>query len=75
MTLKKRREVDRVKKIEYKLEILKIRCPKCANPADVDDNWDFVKCQKCGLSVSYAEFVRLQSENPEYSDILSDYKE
>lgn len=75
MTFKDRSGLDRVKKNEYELEIMKIRCAKCANPAEVDDDWDFVKCQKCGLSVSYPEFVRLQSKNPEYSDIMSDYKE
>ena len=67
-------QLDKNKKIQNKPKVLKIRCPKCENPAEVDPNWDFVKCEKCGLSVSYAEFVRLQSENPDYSDIMSDYK-
>ncbi|MFQ6010777.1 MAG: hypothetical protein ACE5KG_01225 [Nitrososphaerales archaeon] len=65
---------DKVKKVGIELSVLKLRCPKCGNPAEVDENWDFVKCPKCGLSVSYAEFVEIQSANPEYSDILSDYK-
>ncbi|MDA7939484.1 MAG: zinc-ribbon domain-containing protein [Nitrosopumilus sp.] len=53
---------------------MKIRCPKCGAGAELTPGFAEVRCDSCGTSMSYGEYVRLVAhEDPAYSDILGDY--
>ncbi len=54
---------------------MKIICPDCKEKAFLSDNFDLVKCDKCGYESTYGEYVKyVAHKDPRYSDILSDYK-
>ena len=54
---------------------MKIKCPDCQNAADLADDFSFVRCKKCGLDMTYGEYVRYVAyRDSRYSDILNDYK-
>lgn len=36
---------------------MKIKCPRCGEPANLDDKFEYVECPSCSLKVSYAEYV------------------
>lgn len=53
---------------------LRIRCPKCKKPAELAAGFASVKCDECGLDMTYGEYVRHVAHNDKtYSDILGDY--
>jgi len=53
---------------------VKIKCPKCKKVAELSPDFSLVKCEKCGLEISYGEYVKLIAHNDlAYSDILGDY--
>ena len=53
---------------------MKIKCPKCKEDAELDPDFSYVECKKCGLDMSYGEYVRFVAHNEaQYSDILGDY--
>jgi len=53
---------------------MKIKCPKCQKNAELGDDFSYVKCEHCGLDLSYGEYIKLIAHNDAtYSDILSDY--
>ncbi len=52
-----------------------VKCPKCGEIAELEDNFSRVKCNKCMLDVTYGEYVRMIAySDPRYSDVLNDYK-
>lgn len=54
---------------------MKIKCPDCPGPAELSDNFSYVKCPKCSLDMTYGEYVRyIAYKDSKYKDILSDYK-
>jgi len=54
--------------------IMKIKCPKCSENAELSPDFSLIKCQKCDLEMSYGEYVRFVAHNEKtYSDILGDY--
>jgi ribosomal protein L37AE/L43A len=53
---------------------VKIKCPKCKKVAELSPDFSLVRCEKCGLEISYGEYVKLIAHNDlTYSDILGDY--
>ena len=53
---------------------MKIKCPKCKEDAELAPDFSYVECKKCGLDMSYGEYVKFIAHNqPRYSDILGDY--
>ena len=53
---------------------MKIKCPKCKKVAELSPDFSLVRCEKCGLEISYGEYVKLIAHNDlTYSDILGDY--
>ena len=53
---------------------MKIKCPKCKKIAELSPDFSLVTCEKCGLEISYGEYVKLIAHNDlTYSDILGDY--
>jgi len=53
---------------------VKIKCPKCKKVAELSPDFSLVRCEKCGLEISYGEYVKLIAHNDlAYSDILGDY--
>ena len=53
---------------------MKIKCPKCKEDAELAPDFSYVECKKCGLDMSYGEYVRFVAHNEvQYSDILGDY--
>lgn len=53
---------------------MKIKCPKCKKIAELSPDFSLVRCEKCGLEISYGEYVKLIAHNDlTYSDILGDY--
>ena len=53
---------------------MKIKCPKCQENAELAPDFSYVQCEKCGLDMSYGEYVRFVAHNEAvYSDILGDY--
>ena len=53
---------------------MKIKCPKCKEDAELAPDFSYVECKKCGLDMSYGEYVRFVAHNEaQYSDILADY--
>ncbi len=53
---------------------MKIKCPKCKKVAELSPDFSLVRCEKCGLEISYGEYVKLIAHNDlAYSDILGDY--
>ena len=53
---------------------MKIKCPKCKEDAELSPDFSYVECKKCGLDMSYGEYVRFVAHNEaQYSDILGDY--
>ncbi len=53
---------------------MKIKCPKCKKVAELSPDFSLVTCEKCGLEISYGEYVKLIAHNDlTYSDILGDY--
>jgi len=53
---------------------VKIKCPKCKKVAELSPDFSLVTCEKCGLEISYGEYVKLIAHNDlTYSDILGDY--
>jgi len=53
---------------------VKIKCPKCKKVAELSPDFSLVRCEKCGLEISYGEYVKLIAHNYlTYSDILGDY--
>jgi predicted amidophosphoribosyltransferase len=54
---------------------MKIVCPDCKAPAELSDDFAFVKCPNCSLDMTYGEYVRYVAyKDKRYRDILSDYK-
>ena len=50
---------------------MKIKCPKCKEDAELAPDFSYVECKKCGLDMSYGEYVRFVAHNEaKYSDIL-----
>jgi ribosomal protein L37AE/L43A len=53
---------------------VKIKCPKCKKNAELSMDFTFVKCENCGLDMSYGEYIQFIAQNDiTYSDILGDY--
>lgn len=53
---------------------MKIKCPKCKEDAELSPDFSFVECKKCGLDMSYGEYVKFVAHSEaQYSDILGDY--
>ena len=53
---------------------MKIKCPKCKEDAELSPDFSFVECKKCGLDMSYGEYVKYVAHSEaQYSDILGDY--
>ncbi len=53
---------------------VKIICPKCKKNAELAMDFSLVKCENCGLDMSYGEYVKFIAHNETtYSDILGDY--
>ena len=53
---------------------MKIKCPKCKEDAELAPDFSFVECKKCGLDMSYGEYVKFVAHSEaQYSDILGDY--
>jgi len=53
---------------------VKIKCPKCKEDAELAPDFSYVECKKCGLDMSYGEYVRYVAHSEaQYSDILGDY--
>ncbi len=53
---------------------MKIKCPKCKEDAELAPDFSYVECKKCGLDMSYGEYVRYVAHSEaQYSDILGDY--
>ena len=53
---------------------MKIKCPKCKEDAELAPDFSYVECKKCGLDMSYGEYVRYVAHSEaRYSDILGDY--
>ena len=53
---------------------MKIKCPKCKENAELAPDFSYVECKKCGLDMSYGEYVRYVAHSEaQYSDILGDY--
>lgn len=53
---------------------VKIKCPKCKGPAELESDFSLVRCQRCNLEMSYGEYVKYVAHNDvTYSDILGDY--
>ena len=53
---------------------MKIKCPKCKEDAELAPDFSYVECKKCGLDMSYGEYVRFVAHNEaKYSDFLGDY--
>ena len=53
---------------------MKIKCPKCKEDAELAPDFSYVECKKCGLDMSYGEYVKFVAHNEvQYSDILGDY--
>lgn len=54
---------------------MKIKCPECSKPAELADDFSFVKCEKCLIDMTYGEYVKyIAYKDSRYRDILSDYK-
>ena len=54
---------------------MKIRCPDCKNPAELSDNFAYVKCSYCSFDMTYGEYVKYVAyKDARYHNILSDYK-
>ena len=43
---------------------MKIKCPKCKEDAELAPDFSFVECKKCGLDMSYGEYVRYVAHRP-----------
>lgn len=55
---------------------MKILCPDCKEKAILNDDYSFVKCDKCGFEMTYGRYVRhIAQKDSRYSNILSDYRE
>ena len=53
---------------------MKIVYPDCKKPAELADDFSFVKCSLCSLDMTYGEYVKYVAyKDARYSDILSDY--
>ena len=53
---------------------MKIKCPKCKEDAELAPDFSYVECKKCGLDMSYGEYVKYVAHSEaQYSDILGDY--
>lgn len=53
---------------------MKIKCPKCDGSAELTSDFAQVRCDQCGLDMSYGQYVKFVAHNkPVYSDILGDY--
>jgi len=53
---------------------MRVKCPKCGQAAELDDQYDFVTCSYCGLRITYREYVdRLILQKEDYRDILHNY--
>ncbi len=53
---------------------MRIKCPKCHEPAELAGDFSAVRCTSCDLDMSYGEYVKYIAHNePTYSDILGDY--
>jgi len=54
---------------------MKIKCPDCSKPAELADDFSFVKCEYCLIDMTYGEYVKyIAYKDSRYRDILSDYK-
>jgi ribosomal protein L37AE/L43A len=42
---------------------VKIKCPKCKKVAELSPDFSLVRCEKCGLEISYGEYVKLIAHN------------
>ena len=53
---------------------MKIRCYKCKKKADLSADYTRIKCESCGLDMTYGDYVcEISHADPTYSDILADY--
>lgn len=53
---------------------MKIKCPKCNGQAELESDFSLVRCEICGLELTYGEYVKYVAHNDvTYSDILGDY--
>lgn len=58
-----------------KLLHMKVHCPDCGEPAELADDFSFVKCANCSFDMTYGEYVKyIAYKDSRYRDILSDYK-
>ena len=54
--------------------IVKIKCPKCKEDAELTPDFSFVTCTKCDFDMTYGEYVKFVAHSEaKYSDILGDY--
>ena len=54
--------------------IVKIKCPKCKQNAELTPDFSFVTCTECDFDMTYGEYVKFVAHNEaNYSDILGDY--
>lgn len=54
---------------------MKIVCPDCKEPAELSDDFSFVKCESCKFEMTYGEYVKyIAYRDVRYRDVLSDYK-
>ncbi|MFY3742187.1 MAG: ribosomal protein S27AE [Candidatus Nitrosomirales archaeon] len=51
-----------------------VKCPRCGEVAELEDNFSRVKCNKCSLDVTYGEYVKMIAyKDPRYRDVMNDY--
>ena len=54
--------------------IVKIKCPKCKQNAELTPDFSSVTCTECDFDMTYGEYVKFVAHNEaNYSDILGDY--
>jgi len=44
---------------------VKIKCPKCKKVAELSPDFSLVRCEKCGLEISYGEYVKEFDNDPD----------
>ena len=51
-----------------------VKCPRCGEVAELEDNFSRVKCDKCSLDVTYGEYVKMIAyKDSRYRDVMNDY--
>jgi len=54
--------------------LMHVKCPRCGEVAELEDNFSRVKCDKCSLDVTYGEYVKMIAyKDSRYRDVMNDY--